>query len=413
MLLPFSLKIVWFCLSLSGLLGCWVAMLAFGRALRAYELPLLYCVGCTLLEGSFCIGMLWKMDPFQMPRAFCTAQVTFIGFGTFVITGAAASISIGTSFIVLKPKPRANREKSAIAWRHRYFLLVLVFPLVALSVQLAVMFFYSHWPVQRAEDFNCDFAGGLIWIRFVSYAGTPLLLSIPCFCLSVKSIIHLIKVNRCLHHSGTDIDTRLPSRQAKHLYSIHLTWAPKSSNLDKLEWRVSPNLPVFAVPAAEVKSISISTDPDRLSPAENWQDMTDDVHSLGPNTPAMDNAHRCPEDDKLDDFEFEKPAEGVSSATKQIAQLTQILELNAQRKHQSLARAIWRLILFQFAFTTVHMLSCITSLIAVITRRPPTPFGTQHIALILAGWGPVIVFSHLPAVQKILLPWKWGKNSPT
>ncbi|KAF8235663.1 hypothetical protein L208DRAFT_1255421, partial [Tricholoma matsutake] len=42
---------------------------------------------------------------------------------------------------------------------------------------------------------------------------------------------------------------------------------------------------------------------------------------------------------------------------------------------------------------TVHMLSCITSLIAVITRRPPTPFGTQHIALILAGWGPVIVFS--------------------
>lgn len=137
-----------------------------------------------------------------MPRAFCTgkfsflftlelhltvvlvlAQVTFIGFGTFVITGAAASISIGTSFIVLKPKPRANREKScvypdffqsnpskilawkssAIAWRHRYFLLVLVFPLVALSVQLAVMFFYSHWPVQRAEDFNCDFAGGLIW----------------------------------------------------------------------------------------------------------------------------------------------------------------------------------------------------------------------------------------------------------
>ena len=75
MLLPFSLKVVWFCLSLSGmsrprvticggvlnffslgLLSCWVAMLAFGHALGAYELPLLYCIGCTLLEGSFCLG---------------------------------------------------------------------------------------------------------------------------------------------------------------------------------------------------------------------------------------------------------------------------------------------------------------------------------------------------------------------
>jgi hypothetical protein len=41
------------------------------------------------------------------------------------------------------------------------------------------------------------------------------------------------------------------------------------------------------------------------------------------------------------------------------------------------------------------MLSTITTLIAVITHRPPTPFGTQHIALILAGWGPIIVFSEL------------------
>lgn len=73
-----------------GLLSCWATMLAFGQALGAYELPLLYCIGCTLLEGSFCLGKLvfvipnprppyrtfptgiiWKMDTFQMPRAFC------------------------------------------------------------------------------------------------------------------------------------------------------------------------------------------------------------------------------------------------------------------------------------------------------------------------------------------------------
>jgi hypothetical protein len=73
-----------------GLLSCWATMLAFGQALGAYELPLLYCIGCTLLEGSFCLGKLafvipnprppyrtfptgiiWKMDTFQMRKASC------------------------------------------------------------------------------------------------------------------------------------------------------------------------------------------------------------------------------------------------------------------------------------------------------------------------------------------------------
>ena len=41
-----------------GLIGCWATMLAFGRAMGAYELPVLYAIGCTLLQGSFCLGEL-------------------------------------------------------------------------------------------------------------------------------------------------------------------------------------------------------------------------------------------------------------------------------------------------------------------------------------------------------------------
>ena len=57
----------------------------------AYELPLLYCVGCTLLQGFFCLGepiftsmkmrsvthslspkgIIWRMDPYRMPNGFC------------------------------------------------------------------------------------------------------------------------------------------------------------------------------------------------------------------------------------------------------------------------------------------------------------------------------------------------------
>lgn len=31
-------------------------MLAFGCALGAYELPVVYAIGCTFLQGSFCLG---------------------------------------------------------------------------------------------------------------------------------------------------------------------------------------------------------------------------------------------------------------------------------------------------------------------------------------------------------------------
>ena len=56
----------------------------------------------------------------------------------------------------------------------------------------------------------------------------------------------------------------------------------------------------------------------------------------------------------------------------------------------------------RFALTDVRLFSCCASLqffacistvIDVATDRPtPTPFGTQHVALLLAAWGPVVVY---------------------
>lgn len=75
-------------------------------------------------------------------------------------------------------------------------------------------------------------------------------------------------------------------------------------------------------------------------------------------------------------------------------------------------------------FVSVQFLTCISTVIDVATHRPtPTPFGTQHIALLLAAWGPTIVFGmlhfvllqlihshrpsgHLPAVMRNLRPWR-------
>lgn len=463
--LPFCLKIAWFCLSLSGLISCWATMLAFGHALGAYELPVLYAIGCTLLQGSFCLGMIWKMDPLQMPRAFCIAQSTFIGFGAFLGTGVAASLSIGTSLTVLKPKTWGDQGKSTIAWRHQYLPLVVVFPLVASAVQLAVTLHYD-WPVHREDDFHCDYSGGLTWLRLLSYSGPPLLLFIPCFLLSILSIIHILKVYQHLRRardSDMVIDTVLP-RRPKNKYvarvistpppstqppirrqplsstlnspnlaarKFHMPFSPPSMSLDDQnlnssvsssatdppESPVSSSFPTFANPA---EGGTISIDPDGVSttgnfshPNEDWRDILDATHSL-PDKSVKDGSYHWHEDDKSD-FEYGKYVEHddeyYNSGGSRLSGTMAARKL--RRPPPSLAPAIWRMILFQFGLTAIQVLSCITSWIAVIAHRPPTAFGTQHIALLLAAWGPVIVFGHLPAVRKTFLTWLPWKSRNT
>ncbi|PPR02268.1 hypothetical protein CVT24_011617 [Panaeolus cyanescens] len=64
------------------------------------------------------------------------------------------------------------------------------------------------------------------------------------------------------------------------------------------------------------------------------------------------------------------------------------------------------------AFIVVQFLACLSTIIDVAKRRPtPSPMGTQHVALLLAAWGPVIVFGHLPAVRHNLWPWRRSDSS--
>jgi len=80
---------------------------------------------------------------------------------------------------------------------------------------------------------------------------------------------------------------------------------------------------------------------------------------------------------------------------------------SALRSLPSLAPAIWRMILFQTAFCAVQVLTCISTIADLARHRPsPTPLGTQHFALLLAAWGPAIVFGHSPAVRNSLRFWR-------
>ncbi|PBK94715.1 hypothetical protein ARMGADRAFT_927246 [Armillaria gallica] len=56
------------------------------------------------------------------------------------------------------------------------------------------------------------------------------------------------------------------------------------------------------------------------------------------------------------------------------------------------------------AFAIVLLLTCISTLVDVIAgHETPTPFGTQHVALLLSAWGPAIVFGgHFREMRVVL-----------
>jgi len=62
---------------------------------------------------------------------------------------------------------------------------------------------------------------------------------------------------------------------------------------------------------------------------------------------------------------------------------------------------VWRILLFQMLSSVTQILASLSSLIDIITHRDtPTPFGTQHVALLLAAWAPCIAFGVRPWGQQ-------------
>ncbi|KZP19973.1 hypothetical protein FIBSPDRAFT_743083, partial [Athelia psychrophila] len=58
-------------------------------------------------------------------------------------------------------------------------------------------------------------------------------------------------------------------------------------------------------------------------------------------------------------------------------------------------------------FFLVQILVTLSTLIDIGNHRKTlTPFGTEHIALILAAWGPFVIFSHSPGVRQKLMFWR-------
>ncbi|KAJ7583668.1 hypothetical protein C8J56DRAFT_831025 [Mycena floridula] len=324
-MIPFSLKAVCFALSLLGLISCWMILVPFAMSVRSFWGPLTFCFGVTLLEGAFCLGMIWQMNPFAMPHKFCVAQTLIIGFASFLLSAATATFTFSTSRSVLNTDKWANSHE-ALRWKKHYFIPMVAFPILGSIVQTVTVIKFDA--VKPSDNILCD-ASDPIWVRFLGYAGVPVILTIPCMVLSVLCIMKIRNVQKYLREVTMPEVSKLSS--AAYRTRTHLT--PVREESTELPW-------VDDEPIQRVPDLAQSFRPATVS------------------------------------FEFQpRPSSSVPS----------------------LAPSIRRIIFFQLLFSAITILATVSTFIDVVTNRvTPTPFGTQHVALILTGFGPLILYGELP-----------------
>jgi hypothetical protein len=175
------------------------------------------------------------------------------------------------------------------------------------------------------------------------------------------------------------------------------------TDFDDASSRVSLTFPTFSNPSNSNYGVPAEKGPpalnDKSPEAEEVEDAreSESNYDLAWSEDKLDlksMSDSIPEEIAMDDRYTQQPSAFPRKA-------------GSRRPIPILKPALWQIILFQISFMVVQILACISTIIDVATSRPtPTPMGTQHVALLLAGWGPVVVFGHLPVVRRNLKFWR-------
>ncbi|KAF8340117.1 hypothetical protein F5887DRAFT_1228293, partial [Amanita rubescens] len=461
-MLPYSLKVAWVVLSITGLMSCWITLMAFSRAIGTYWALLTYCIACTVMQGIFCLGFIWRMNPYEMPRGFCIAQSVVIASAAYVMASIASACSGAISLTVLSPKGWSNAGQAMLSWRRIFILPVIVFPIVATVIH--VMLIYKFNAVQPTNDLHCDDTHPE-WVRLFGYAAMPFILSIPCAVLSIKALIAVHKTNQAFRRAQlAGGGGNLLSSGMKSIEGMLKSGAPTSlhpsDNIPPPPPAAVPSFSRYRIPflsraakdyqptsfgSSKRRTSSVSTTipvfkvPVNVRTAENQGPSTGELDKP---KPALGAHEHGPEEEKNDerlqdhdandgfeeihdrdpvesrDFDLDPSALNVgrnleenigttytsSHSRRMTGKLCSVEERTKYRwPPPTLGPAFWRIMLFQVAYTLVQVLACISTIIDVAKHRPqPTPFGMQHIALQLSAWGPFFIFGHLPAVRRNL-----------
>ncbi|KAI0360585.1 hypothetical protein OH77DRAFT_1418556 [Trametes cingulata] len=520
-MLALGLKIAWFTLSLTGLLSSVAAIPALARSLDGYLIPALYGATNCMLQGFFCLGMIWKMNPFAMPRTFCIVQPALMSVSWSFMTALTTCMTIATSLAILRPAGGMPASpayiRSTLRWHPSCLLLLIFFPMAALAVYLVLSLRFNA--IQPADGMACD-ATMPVWVRLLSYAGAPLLLALPSFLLTCAAACrfythsprsspsfaqahsndHFTPVplrrqtkfrssygwheakggeeyspppvtplepiqsidQRSTTPSGTLVVEAIPSPPSSlssagaHLvagrvpssprvakpgtrYHLPFQWRPpshtpteKSRESPDDNSRSTPSPLVFAMPADDAgqppNTTTVSVTPDmteRMYDAAPWlkdekaylrqleraNAWKKEIHDNDDNNDAISGSLRW--------VRHSDDSASIAKSELEFARTPQREEFEETTRRPSpadpstydaglsdppipnLTYTVWRILFFQFFSSVTQILATITSLVDMFAQHnPPSAFGTQHIALLLAAWAPPIAFGIIPQRRK-------------
>ncbi|OJA21098.1 hypothetical protein AZE42_10218 [Rhizopogon vesiculosus] len=346
------------------------------------------------------------------------AQTFIIYYAANSATGVCAAFTLATTRTVLWPTSVIPSASSTLVWRNSYYLPIVVFPLGSLAVAVPILL--SLHAIQPTDDLHCD-ATHPIWGRFLGYAGISMILTIPCFFMSAVAAHRVFRVHSVQRNLFKFTFSQRHSLSAERAANTTAVASPPSSPIPV----VHPKSPEDDFADDEDCDVVVAS----RNHMPHVDEMTDAAATLPvddtsfPRPPVISSSSSSPSPSQIPETSRWSKLRigGRQSSNTPMVNTTASLPISGRSRQssprymgqsQSLAPAIWRLILFQMAFFIIQFLAALSTIIDVATHRAqPTPFGTQHIALVLVGWGPSIVFGHLPAVRRKLVFWRRPDSS--
>ncbi|KAJ7627612.1 hypothetical protein DFH06DRAFT_731560 [Mycena polygramma] len=219
-MLPFALKVAWLVLSLIGTFLSVLAFAAIGATVGCRWAPAGYCIGLVIQQGMFCLGIIWRMDPYSMPRAFCVAQAIGMSLGLYIIGGTCLAFCIAVCHQVLKPKQWG--DVSRFQWRPIYFLPVIGIPFVASAVRIALVLKYDA--VQPVDGLRCD-ASHHLFVRLAGDVLPTILMLPPAAYFSVVSARRVMRTLKHVERARRD-ENELPRQMRRDRHSEQHSFKP-------------------------------------------------------------------------------------------------------------------------------------------------------------------------------------------
>lgn len=221
----FSLKVIWFAFSLSGILACWAALGSFVRAARSLWVPVAYCAANTVLQGVFCLGLIWKLDPSTMPHSFRLAQIVLIQTAWTCIAALTILLCFSTSATTTRCLRWATNIYTKPLLSGLFVLVLSCAEAISQSVVLLKV------DVPQSPDGMVGDTSNPPWIRVLGYAGANLILVIPSLLVSLLTLFRLFSIHRQhddieFHFYPDDGLTRIPSRRSAMRTSFYRHHAP-------------------------------------------------------------------------------------------------------------------------------------------------------------------------------------------